>query len=167
MKAQKRPREYRLSGFHAAKGAMSKAGPRAIDGRSALARQVRDWRAAVASDLGGLDLLSQQQQTLLDLAAQDVVLLSVADSWLRENPEQIVNKRRRALVPLALERLRIAQHLADTLRTLGLARVQRPAPTLREVLAKPEAERRANAVPVESKAVPSVLAAPEPAGGAA
>lgn len=152
MKAQKRPRKYRLSGFHAAKGAMSKGGISTIDGRSVLARQVRDWRAAVASDLGGLDVLSQQQRTLLDLAAQDVVLLSVADGWLRENAPLVVNKRRRSLAPIVLERLRVAAHLSDTLKLLGLERVKRPVPTLRERLMAEAARRE--------------IAPPEPPGAA-
>ena len=49
----KRHRAYRKTGFHGIETARSKGGLSALDGRSALARAVRDWRAAVAADLGG------------------------------------------------------------------------------------------------------------------
>lgn len=45
----KRPRAYRISGFHRMERKLSKGGLSALDGRSAIARSVRDWRAAVAS----------------------------------------------------------------------------------------------------------------------
>lgn len=129
-------RAYRKSGFHRMNTAMSQRGLSALDGRSAIARAVRDWRAAVASDLGGQDVLSQAQRTLLDVAAQDVVLLSVADTWLRENASGIINRRRRAFVPLVEQRLRVASHLAGLLETLGLKRVAKPVPSLGEYLSR-------------------------------
>lgn len=133
-KPSKRPRPYRKSGLHAAKAALSKRGLSALDGRSAIARAVRAWWAAVASDLGGEAELSQQQRTLLDVAAQDVVLLQVADSWLQEHAGSVVNKRRRAFVPLVEQRLRVAAHLAGLLKDLGLERKAKPVPTLAEYL---------------------------------
>jgi hypothetical protein len=135
----KGPRGYRRSGFHTAKGALSRRGLSALDGRSAIARAVRDWRAAVAADLGGAELLSQAQRTLLDVAAQDVVLLSVADAWLREAAHGIINRRRRAFVPLVEQRLRVASHLAGLLETLGLKRVVKDVPSLAEYLSRPGA----------------------------
>jgi len=132
----KRPRAYRKSGFHGTQRALSKRGISALDGRSAIARAVRDWRASVAGDLGGEEVLSQQQRTLLDVAAQDVVLLSVADAWLRENAEKIVNKRRRALVPLVEQRLKVASHLTGLLKDLGLERKAKPLPGLAEYMGR-------------------------------
>lgn len=115
-------RGYRKSGIHSAEKALSRRGLSALDGPSAIARAVRDWRTAVAGDLGGPEVLSQAQRTLLNVAAQDVVLLSVADSWLRENAHGIINRCRRAFVPLVEQRLRVASHLAELLKTLGLKR---------------------------------------------
>ena len=137
---QKRPRKYQKHGLHGAQRALSKRGISALDGRSAIARAVRDWRAAVASDLGGDELLSQQQRTLLDVAAQDVVLLTVADGWLRENAEKIVNRRRRALVPLVEQRLKVASHLTGLLKDLGLERKAKVIPSLVEHLRRYDQE---------------------------
>lgn len=135
-KPSKRPRPYRKSGVFAAKAALSKRGLSALDGRSAIARAVRAWQQAVAADLGGEAMLSQQQRTLLDVAAQDVVLLQVADSWLREHSGAVINKRRRAFVPLVEQRLRVAAHLAGLLKDLGLDRKAKPVPTLQEYFSK-------------------------------
>lgn len=106
----KRPRPYRKSGFHALVKAASRAGLSAPDGRSTQARALKVWKAQVAADLG--DDLSAQQRTLLDVAAVDMALLSVADAWLKEHAGEVVNKRKRTFVPLVLERLRVASHLA-------------------------------------------------------
>jgi hypothetical protein len=132
---RKSRRAYRKSGFHGTSTALSRSGLSALDGRSALARSVRDWKAAVAEDLGGEAVLSQAQRTLLEAAAVDVVLLNVADTWLRENASSVVNKRKRAFVPLVEQRLRVATHLAGLLETLGLKRVVRDVPRLSEYLA--------------------------------
>jgi len=126
---------------------MRRAGLSALDGRSALARAVRDWRAAVAADLGGEAELSQAQRTLLDVAAQDVVLLHAADTWLRANAGDVVNKRRRTFVPLVGERLRVASHLAELLKTLGLKRAPRPVPSLREAIEAARAKRESESGP--------------------
>jgi hypothetical protein len=135
LRHRKGRRAYRMTGFHAQVKALSRRGLSALDGRSALARAVRDWRAAVMVDLGGEADLSQAERTLLDVAAQDVVLLAVADGWLRENAAGVVNRRKRAFVPLVEQRLRVATHLADQLKLLGLRRRAKPVPSLREILA--------------------------------
>jgi hypothetical protein len=132
---RKRRRPYRHSGFHALVAATKRDGVSAMDGRSTTARALKLWKTQVAADLG--DDLSAQQRTLLDVAAVDMALLSVADAFLRENAGQLVNRKRKTFVPLVAERLRVATHLADVLRTLGIARVPKPSKSLAEILAGP------------------------------
>jgi hypothetical protein len=158
----KRRRAYRKSGFHTTKAALSRRGISALDGRSAIARAVKDWRAAVAVDLGGEAVLSRAELTLLDIAAQDIVLLSVADSWLRENAAGIINRRRRAFVPLVEQRLKVATHLAGLLETLGLKRAVKDVPSLAQLLAS-RAARPHDARP----APPASEESTRPAGAAA
>jgi hypothetical protein len=162
----KRRRAYRVSGFHALVAATSRAGLSALDGRSSTARAIRLWQAQVAADLG--DDLSAQERTLLDVAAVDMALLAVADAWLKDNAGAIVNRRRRAFVPLVAERLRVASHLAEVLKLLGVKRRPRPIPSLREYLeakaataAQDERARAAAAVEVGATA-----GAPQPAASA-
>jgi hypothetical protein len=87
----------------------------------------------LAADLG--DDLSTAQATLLEVAAQDVALLAMADSWLREHADAVINRGRKTFVPPVAERLRVASHLADTLRLLGLERRARPVPSLAAFIA--------------------------------
>lgn len=144
MKAPGSPQEprraYRVSGFHSRKRVVSGRGLSALDGRSAEARALKAWRADVERDLGGN--VSTAQATLIEEAAVDLVVVWAADRWLRENAGQVVNKRSRGFVPLVAERLRVAAHLTETLRALGLERRQPPAPTLNELLAQREAARK-------------------------
>jgi hypothetical protein len=130
----KRPRPYRVSGFHALVRATTSKGLSALDGRSTQARALKVWKAQVAADLG--DDLTAAQRTLLDVAAVDMALLSVADAWLREHAAEIVNKRRRTFVPLVAERLRVASHLADLLRALGLERRAKVVPSISQFIAE-------------------------------
>ncbi len=148
-KVQKARRAYRVSGFHALVAAVSRDGLSALDGRSSEARAIRLWKAQVTADLG--DDLSCQEKTLLDVAAVDMTLLAVADSWLKENAGQVVNRRRRTFVPLVAERLRVASHLAELLKILGTKRRPRPLPSLRERLAA----RAAQAPPGATISIPT------------
>jgi hypothetical protein len=58
------------------------------------------------------------------------VLLAVADGWLQEHARKVVNRRKRAFVPLVEQRLRVASHLAGVLAQLGLERRVRELPSL-------------------------------------
>jgi hypothetical protein len=151
----KHARAYRVSGFHGMQAALTKRGLSALDGRSASARHVARWKADVTADLGGD--LSTAKKTLIEVAAMDVALLAVADSWLRENAASVLNKRKRTFVPLVAERLRVAAHLADVLKLLGLERKARELPTLAQYLQEREAaqEPPAEAPVAEEQAEPA------------
>ena len=138
--SQKGRRPYAKSGVHAAKAALSRKGLAAIDGRSALARTVRDWRAEVEADLGGEETLSRAQRTLLDLAAQDLVLFCLADAWLRQNSNALINRKRRAFAPLVEQQLKVATHLRGLLVDLGLKRVPKDLPSLGDVFGATKAD---------------------------
>jgi len=126
----KRRRAYRKSGFHAMAASLSRDGLSALDRRSTQARAIKVWKAQVSADLG--DDLSAQELTLLEVAAVDMALLTVADTWLRENAAGVINKRKRTFVPLVRERLAVASHLAELLRVLGTKRRARPTLSLPE-----------------------------------
>ncbi len=125
-------REYRISGFHGVKQALSRAGTGGLDGRSRAARAVARWRSGIESDLG--NDLSTAERTLLEAAAGDVALMAVADTWIGANAQAIINRRKQAFVPLVLERLKVASHLADLLKILGTKRRPKPVASLQELL---------------------------------
>ena len=155
----KRRRPYRKSGFHSSATALSTRGLSALDGRSAEARSLRDWKAQIAADLG--DDLSGQELTLLDAAALDMALLALADAWLQENAAVVINKRKRCFVPLVAERLRVASHLAELLSKLGLKRRAKPTQDLQTYLAERSARLAKEAAEAETKEA-EPTPAPEP-----
>jgi hypothetical protein len=130
-----RRRKRKIHGFHVTKRRVFSRGLAALDGRSALARSIRAWKADVVADMGGPDNLSRAQATLIDAAARDLALLEVADAFLLEQGGRIVDRTKRAFVPLVEQRLKVMDHLGRTLAMLGLKRVARPVQSLAEVLA--------------------------------
>jgi hypothetical protein len=95
---------------------------------------LREWRAAIVADLGGEDAISAQERAVIDAATTTYLLLSSVDRFLLEQPS-IVNKSRRQLFPVVLERQRLADALVRYLDTLGLRRRVREAPDVAAYLA--------------------------------
>ncbi len=108
-----------------------------LDGRSARAVAVRQWKDDVRRDLGGD--LTRAQETILEAAAQAWVILSSLDDWIARQPSLVTRKR--AVVPVVLVRMQIAEALARHLQRLGLRRGKPPTRNLKEFLAQRERER--------------------------
>jgi hypothetical protein len=99
------------------------------------------WMARVANDLGGVDNLSEQQRTILGLAAQTRYLLSVVDAWLVEKgATAILHKRDRRLHTIVHDRQRLSNDLLKYLNALGLRRVDRPPEDLTAYLESKRSE---------------------------
>jgi hypothetical protein len=106
----------------------------AIDKRTAVARGLLAWRSELIGDLGGADGVSAQKRALLDLACQTKLLLDSVDAWLLEQPT-LINARRRAVLPVVLQRQQLADALARYLQVLGLERRTPSRPALVEYVA--------------------------------
>jgi hypothetical protein len=124
------------------------AGMDAIDRRTAPARALLAWREQLITDLGGSEHLSAQKLGLVELACRTKAIVDAADSWLLSQPA-IVNKKRRALLPIVMQRQTLCDSLARLLSQLGLSRVSKPVKSLQEYIAErdrprgPEAEEPA------------------------
>jgi hypothetical protein len=105
----------------------------ALDARSSAVRAVNAWTAALVNDLGGASNISTQKATLIDAAARTQLFLSHIDCYLLEQGS-LVNRRKRSLWPVVRERQALVDSLARLLGQLGLERVARPVPTLKEYL---------------------------------
>jgi len=117
----KAPREYHKHGLYTLKRALLEADRGQIDGRSSIGRALNQWREALIQDLGGQDAISTQQETLVALAVKSKLLLDSIDAWLLMQPS-LVNKRKKALLPVVRERSQLADALARYLGQLGLER---------------------------------------------
>ena len=79
------------------------------------------WRLELVNDLGGEDNISTQQSALIDLAVKSKLLLDSIDAWLLTQPT-LINKRKKSLLPVVLQRQTLADGLARYLAQLGLER---------------------------------------------
>ncbi len=81
-------------GLYAAQRFVSEYGYRALDQRTAVAKELANWKAQLLEDLGGLENVSTARLELVDLAGTTRLLLSGLDMWLanrvaRERPEAV------------------------------------------------------------------------------
>jgi hypothetical protein len=119
-------------GLTTLRDAATKLGSRAIDGRSSLSYQLKKWRRELVNDLGGDDNISTQQSALIDLAVKSKLLIDSVDAWLLAQPS-LVNKRKKALLPVVLQRQTLADGFARYLSQLGLER-RHKVKTLHDIL---------------------------------
>jgi hypothetical protein len=115
------PRAYHKHGLNTAKTALKEWGSRAIDLRTRAGRSLLAWREQLIDDLGGIEQVSAQQLTVLELAARTKILLDGIDAWLFEQPS-LINKRERRLFAVVKERQQLADSLARYMGQLGLER---------------------------------------------
>jgi hypothetical protein len=114
-------REYRKSGLFTLRRQLIDLGSRAIDGRSSVGVALRRWKAELIDDLGGEDLLSTQQQTLIELAARSKIMLDSVDNWILAQPT-LVNARKKTILSVVQQRQVIADGLTRIMKDLGLER---------------------------------------------
>ncbi len=93
-----------------------------LDKRSRFARVLEEWRSGVIESRGGVDAFTPQMHTILDAIITDMILLAQLDTYLRTLPS-IVNHRKRAVLPVVEQRMRIADSLIKHLQAIGLDRV--------------------------------------------
>jgi len=132
-----RGRRYYKSGFYALKVTLRALGPRLVDRRTHLGKQLAAWRADLVRDLGSD--VSTQQAAIIDLAVKTKLLLDSIDAWLLTQPS-LVNRRRRALLPVVRERQTLADALARYLVQLALERRAKPVADLASYLAAKTAQ---------------------------
>jgi len=139
--AETKPQPRQQHGLTPAKKVLRKYGTAALDQRTTEAKELARWKANLVSDLGGLEVISTAQETLIELAARQIVLLHLIDNWIFEKPEErVFRKRDKTVYALTKERQRIADALARYLTTLGLERVKPKGRDLAEWQAEFEAE---------------------------
>jgi hypothetical protein len=126
-----RPQTHRL---YALKRAVAEAGDRWLDDLRDTGRALRDWRDGILADLGGPDAVSAQERVIVELATKTYLMVESIDRFLLEQPS-LVNKSRRQLFPVVLQRQQLADSLARYMTQLGLKRRAKALPSLGEYLA--------------------------------
>jgi len=135
LRDRRRSRPYRKHGLDRLKTAVRLLGARTLDRRTAVGKALAQWRSDLVADLGGAETVSTQKAAVIDLALKTKLLLDSIDAWLLRQPS-LVDRRRRAVLPVVRERQTLADALARYMTLLGLERRAKPVPALGEYLAK-------------------------------
>jgi hypothetical protein len=90
----------------------------------------------LVQDLGGEDNISTQQAALIELCVRSKLMVDTIDSWILSQ-DSLVNKSKRAVIPVVVQRQQLADGLARYLSMLGLERKVKTK-TLDEILDESE-----------------------------
>jgi hypothetical protein len=124
-----------------------------LDGRSAVAVQVRAFKQEVAKDLGGD--LSRLQEIVLESAAQKWLLAKTLADWIGRQPALVTKKRQ--LLPVVEKYVQLLDSLERTCDRLGLQRVPAPVEDFRSYARRVEDEKKP---PEPATATPATPATP-------
>jgi hypothetical protein len=136
----------RRHGLYTLKRAVQERGLDAIDGRSALGRALREYRADLVRDLGGEANLSTAELHLVDLAVRDRLFLDSLDAALAERP--LLNRKRGSVAPALEARFRMADSATRRLQALGLKRRTRRK-TVQEIIGEIQRESEISSTVIE------------------
>lgn len=103
-----------------------------LHGNSAVVRAMADYKADLVASLGGLENLSSQELTLVEMCAKDWLLLQDIDAYLLQVGSY--NRKKRQAYPLLASRCQIADSLTRKLQALGLSRRSKPINSLAALL---------------------------------
>jgi hypothetical protein len=117
------------------KRAVKELGSRAIDRRTTVGKTLAQWRGDLIQDLGGSEKTSTQERAIIDLAVKTKLIVDSIDAYLVKQPS-LVNHRKRALLPVVVQRQQLADALAKYMTQLGLERRAKQLPSLTDYLEK-------------------------------
>lgn len=124
----------RKHGLNSLKRTLQELGPRGLDNRTTMAKALAAWRAELISDLGGLDNITTQELALVEEAVKTKLLLDSIDGWLLAQPS-LVDKRKRAVLPVVRDRQSLVNTLRGLLGDLGLRKRNQTGPSLNDYIA--------------------------------
>lgn len=110
-------------------------GDRAIDGRTALAKELAEERRELIAALGGESEVSPQELAIIDMIAQKRVRRRIAGQWALLNRDRLFDRRKKKMAPIALELEQMEEAEVRLLKELGLKRRAKPVKGLAELLA--------------------------------
>jgi hypothetical protein len=117
-------REYNAHGLTTLRKVVDELAARGqspIDEATETGQALAQWRGELVQDLGGQENLSTQQRYIVELVTRLRLMLDSIDAWLLAQPT-LVNKMRKQVFAVVLERTRLADSIIKNLETLGLRR---------------------------------------------
>jgi hypothetical protein len=131
----RRSRRYAKHGLTTLQKAVKTLGARAIDPTSPVGRALVAWQRDLVADLGGAETVTTAQRQVVEVAARTKLLLDSVDAWLVRQPT-LVHHKSRSLLPVVVQRMRLADGLTRYLDLLGLERRAPKVVSLGEYLAQ-------------------------------
>ena len=130
-KSPKTRRVYQKHGLYALKGAIKEANGHGdwLGSLGEVGVALKAWKADLVADLGGEEAVSTQERAVVDMSVRTHLMLESVDRWLLQQPS-LVNKSRRQLFPVVLQRQQLADALARYMNQLGLKRRAKPVQSL-------------------------------------
>ena len=110
-------------------------GLEAIDKRSSAARALFDWRRDLVADLGGEQAVTAQQRALVEIITRTMLYLNHLDAFLMQQ-KRLVDRKKKTVLPVLLQRQQLADSLSRHLVALGLERRAKPVQSLHEYVAQ-------------------------------
>jgi hypothetical protein len=104
-----------------------------IESLGEIGETLKAWKAAIIDDLGGEAEVSAMEISVIELACKTHLLLASVDRFLLEQ-KSLVNKSKRQLFPIVLQRQSLADALAAYMKQLGMKKKGKPALSLSEYL---------------------------------
>jgi hypothetical protein len=114
-------RNAQRHGLSSMKNALVRSKQVRLDMRYRTGKALVRWRLDLVADLGGEDAISTQQAALIELCVRNKLMIDTIDNWILAQPS-LVNKSKRAVLPVVLQRCQLADGLARYLAQLGLER---------------------------------------------
>lgn len=110
----------------------------AIDKRMAAGRDLLQWKNDLLAALGGSENVTPQKMALVDLACRTKALLDHADAYLLTQ-RSIINRRKKAFLPIVAQRQTLVGSLSSLLGQIGLERQEKPVKPLSDYINEREA----------------------------
>ncbi|MBX3305741.1 MAG: hypothetical protein KF751_06755 [Nitrospira sp.] len=119
---KKAKRIYTKHGFSASKKIVSVSGYKAVDGRSALALELKAERAGLIAALGGPAEISSQEMSIIEMICMKRIRRKPIQEWALLNRDALFNRRNKCLAPIALQLEQLEESEVRLLKELGLKR---------------------------------------------
>ena len=124
-------------GLNAVMARVKVRGLNAIDRRTLAARELLAWRKDLVAALGGQETISPQRAVLVEMVVRTRLFIDHVDSFLLEQ-HSLVNRKKKAILPILRERQVLVESLSRLLSQLGLEREQKPVRTLAQYIGEKE-----------------------------
>lgn len=152
--AEKRTRH----GMFAAMSRIKLKGLAVIDRRTLAARSLLGWRTELVNALGGPESVTPQEMALVEAVSRTKAITEHIDAFILSQPS-VVNRKRKALIPIIQQRSSVVNVMSNLLAQLGLERRPKKVPGLMEYLREQEEAKHGDdddpASDGESEALPA------------